>query len=445
MEIILIKNGQIINEGKITTGDILLKDGKIEKIDATIQVVGNIKEINAEGKWVMPGIIDDQVHFREPGLTHKAELYTESRAAVVGGTTSFMEMPNTKPPALTQELLQEKYERAAQVSLGNYSFFMGASNDNLEEVLKTNAKDVCGIKIFMGSSTGNMLVDDREVLDKLFAKVPMLIATHCEDEATIRANMAAYKEKYGEEVPIEMHPIIRSVEGCYKSSALAIELAKKYDTRLHILHISTADELALFDNTLPLKEKRITAEVCVHHLYFNADDYATQGTGIKCNPAIKDITHQQALLPALLDNRLDIIATDHAPHTAEEKAGTYFKAPSGVPLVQHSLNVMMEFHQQGKISMEKVVEKMCHAPADCFLVDKRGYLREGYWADIVIVDPEKEWQVQKNNILYKCGWSPFEGHTFKGKVETTIVSGYLAYHEGKLNEEKMGERLRFNS
>jgi dihydroorotase len=444
MQDILIKNGTFINEGKQFSGDMLIRNGKIEKIASQIDTPANVKELNAEGKWILPGIIDDQVHFREPGLTHKAELFTESRAAVAGGTTSYMEMPNTKPPALTQELLQQKYDRAAKVSLANYSFFMGASNDNLEEVLKTNERAVCGIKVFMGSSTGNMLVDDEKTLEGLFSKVPMLIATHCEDEETVRANMAKFKEKYGENVPMEMHPIIRSVEACYKSSSLAVNLAKKYNTRLHILHLTTAKELDLFRNDIPLKEKRITSEVCVHHLYFNSDDYAKYGSGIKCNPAVKGPEQQQALLPALLDNRLDIIATDHAPHTWEEKQQTYFKAPSGVPLVQHSLNIMMEFVQEGKISMEKVVEKMCHAPAECFQVDKRGYLREGYWADVLIVDPDKKWTVAKENILYKCGWSPLEGHEFTGKVESTIVSGHLAWHDGKLNERKMGERLTFD-
>lgn len=442
MKSILIKNGTLVNEGKQQTADILIKNGRIERIDAQIDAHADI-ELNAEGHIVMPGIIDDQVHFREPGLTHKSDLYTEPRAAVAGGTTSFMEMPNTKPAALTQELLADKYNIAAAKSLGNYSFFMGASNDNIEEVLKTNEQEVCGVKIFMGSSTGNMLVDDETTLKNLFSKVPMLIATHCEDETTIRANEVVAKEKYGENVPIEQHPIIRSVEGCYKSSSLAIDLAKAYDTRLHILHISTADELDLFRNDIPLEQKRITSEVCVHHLYFNASQYETLGTQIKCNPAIKDASHQEALFPALLDNRLDIIATDHAPHTWDEKQGTYFKAPSGVPLVQHSLNVMLEFHQKGMISLERIVEKMCHAPAICFQVEERGYLREGYWADIVIVDPNKKWTVEKANIHYKCGWSPFEGHTFTGNIESTIVSGHLAYHQGQFDESQKGRRLRF--
>lgn len=442
MKSILIKNAQIINRGEIKSGDIFIKNGKIEQIGGTINRHAD-REINAEGKYAMPGIIDDQVHFREPGLTHKSNLYTESRSAVAGGTTSFMEMPNTKPAALTQELLEDKYQIAAKKSLANYSFFMGASNENLEEVLKTNDKNVCGVKVFMGSSTGNMLVDDRSTLDAIFSQCPMLIATHCEDEATIRKNLAAFKEKYGENVPIDQHPIIRNVEGCLKSSTLAVELAKKHDTRLHILHISTADELALFRNDIPLKEKRITAEVCVHHLYFNSDDYATKGTQIKCNPAIKSKHHQSALFPALLDNRLDIIATDHAPHTWEEKQGKYFNAPSGVPLVQHSLNVMLEFYEKGMISLERIIEKMCHAPAECFHIEKRGFLEEGYWADIVLFDLNEKTAVTKDNIYYKCNWSPFEGHTFNSKVETTIVSGHLAYQNGQFFEDKKGERMLF--
>jgi dihydroorotase len=442
MKSILIKNANVINEGKIEIKDVFIINGKIDKIGESLTENADTT-IDATGKYLMPGVIDDQVHFREPGLTHKAEIYTEARAAVAGGTTSFMEMPNVKPATLTQELLQAKYDLAAEKSLANYSFFMGASNDNLEEVLKTDPKTVCGLKIFMGSSTGNMLVDDREVLDKLFANVPMLIATHCEDEATVRSSEAIYKEKYGENVPIEMHPVIRGVEACYKSSTLAIELAKKYNTRLHILHISTKEELDLFRNDIPLAEKRITSEVCVHHLYFNADDYATKGSQIKCNPAIKGKEHQAALLPALFDNRLDIIATDHAPHTWDEKSGTYFNTPSGVPLVQHALNMMLEFYHEGKITLEKIVEKMCHAPAICFEIEKRGYVREGYWADLVLVDLDKEWKVTKDNLYYKCGWSPFEGHTFKGVIDTTIVSGHIAYAGGEFDESKKGERLTF--
>lgn len=443
MSTILLKNGTIVNRGKKKNGDIYIKNGRIEQIGGIINKSAAI-EIDASNKHILPGIIDDQVHFREPGLTHKSDLYTEPRAAVAGGVTSFMEMPNTKPPALTQELLANKYQIAAQKSLANYSFFMGASNDNLDEVLKTNAEDVCGIKIFMGSSTGNMLVDNAKTLEGIFANCPMLIATHCEDEATIKNNEAIYRKKYGEMVPIECHPEIRNEEGCLISSSMAVELAKKHNTRLHILHISTKDELDLFQNDIPLSEKRITSEVCVHHLYFNSSDYQKYGTLIKCNPAVKSKEHQSALFPALLDNRLDIIATDHAPHTWDEKQNSYFKAPSGVPLIQHTLNVMLEFYQNDKISLERIVEKMCHAPAECFKVKERGYLEEGFWADMVVVDLKKEWQVQKDNIYYKCNWSPFEGHSFKGAVESTIVSGHLAYHQGIFNENEKGKRLLFN-
>ncbi|MCP3931029.1 MAG: dihydroorotase [Bacteroidetes bacterium] len=442
MNSILLKNAFIVNEGRIQNGDILIKNGRIDRIAPIIDSLAQ-KEIDAEGKYIIPGIIDDQVHFREPGLTHKAEIYTEAKAAVAGGVTSFMEMPNTKPAALTQELLEEKYQVAAKTSLSNYSFYMGASNDNLEEVLKTNPKDVCGIKIFMGSSTGNMLVDDATTLEGLFSRVSMLIATHCEDEDTIRNNMDLYRQKYGEEVPIECHPEIRNTEGCLKSSTLAVDLAKKHDARLHILHLSTEDELSLFRNDIPLKDKRITAEVCAHHLYFNKSDYARLGTQIKCNPAVKEANHQEALFAAMLDDRLDVIATDHAPHTWDEKQNTYFKAPSGVPLVQHSLNVLLEFFHQGKISLERIVEKMCHAPAICFNVKNRGFLREGYWADLAIVDLQKKWEVEKNNIHYKCGWSPFEGHNFIGKMETTIVNGHIAYNQGQFFEEQKGKRLIF--
>ena len=442
MSSILIKEVQLVNEGEIKPCDILIKNGRIEKIASSISQSAD-KEIAGNGNVCMPGIIDDQVHFREPGLTHKSDLYTEPRAAVAGGVTSFMEMPNTKPAALTQELLADKYEIASQKSLANYSFFMGASNDNIEEVLKTDEKQVCGVKIFMGSSTGNMLVDDRTTLDNLFSKVPLLIATHCEDEATIRGNMELYRQKYGEDVPIKFHPIIRNVEGCHKSSSLAIELAKKHNTRLHILHISTAEELKLFRNDIPLAEKRITSEVCVHHLHFDSRQYDTLQTQIKCNPAVKEARHKRALFKALLDDRLDIIATDHAPHTWEEKQGTYFKAPSGVPLIQHTLPVMLKFYHKGKISLERIVEKMCHAPAICFQLAERGFAREGYWADLAIVDVNKKWKVSKKNIHYKCGWSPFENKFFKGKILSTIVSGHLAYQDGQFFEEKKGERLVF--
>jgi dihydroorotase len=442
MKSILIKNVQIVNRGNIVHGDLFINNGRLEQVGGIIGRKADM-ELDGTGLHALPGIIDDQVHFREPGLTHKADLYTEPRAAVAGGVTTFMEMPNTKPTATTQTLLEEKYQTAAAKSLANYSFFMGATNDNLEEVLRTDPRNVCGVKIFMGSSTGNMLVDDGRTLEGIFSQCPMLIATHCEDEATIRRNEEIFREKYGEEIPIELHPEIRSAEGCLKSSAMAVELAKRHNTRLHILHISTKDELALFRNDIPLSQKRITAEVCVHHLYFNSDDYRRLGTQIKCNPAVKGRDHQAALLPALLDDRLDIIATDHAPHTWQEKQGTYFNAPSGVPLVQHSLNVMLEFYHEGKITLERIVEKMCHAPAICFNIEDRGFLDEGAWADLSLVNLERKWTVAKDNLYYKCGWSPFDGHTFRGNVESTIVSGHLAWHGGQFFEEKKGERVLF--
>ncbi len=443
MSTILIKNGRLINRGEEYQGDLLIKDARIEKIARGIDISAN-KEIDAEGKYVIPGIIDDQVHFREPGLTHKANIATESKAALAGGTTSFMEMPNTKPSALTQELLQDKYDIASQTAWTNYSFFMGASNDNLEEVLKTDKNTVCGLKIFMGSSTGNMLVDDINVLEKLFSNVDMLIATHCEDEQTIRNNLAKYKAEYGEDMTAVMHPIIRNTEGCYLSSSKAVELAKKYDTRLHILHISTAKELELFRNDLPLNQKRITAEVCVHHLFFEDSQYEVLGNKMKCNPAIKSASDRAALMEALLDDRLDIIATDHAPHTKEEKAQAYLNAPSGLPLVQHSLDIMMWYHQQGALSIPKIVEKMSHAPAECFKIKDRGYLDEGAYADIVVYDPETQWTVEKENILYKCGWSPLEGFDFKGKVSQTIVNGHCVFDNGNFTKQGLGSRLEFN-
>jgi dihydroorotase len=444
---ILIKNGQVINEGQITVKDIFIKNGYIERIDNQIDRSADI-EINAEGKHVTPGIIDDQVHFREPGLTHKATIETEARAAVAGGVTSYMEMPNVNPPSVTQALLAEKYAIAARTSLANYSFYMGTTNDNLEEVLRTDKKNVCGVKVFMGSSTGNMLVDSESTLENLFSKCEMLIATHCEDEAIIRRNnhnMKVVLEATQGTPSATMHPTIRSREACYKSSSMAIELAKKHNTRLHILHISTADEIPLFDNLTPLSKKRITAEVCVHHLYFNENQYSTLGNLIKCNPAIKKESDQKALFKALLDNHFDIIATDHAPHTWEEKSKPYFDAPSGLPLVQHALPMMLNFYHEGKINLERIVEKMCHAPAECFNIDKRGYIREGYWADIAIVDIDKKWRVSKKNILYKCGWSPLERRQLRGYVESTIVSGHLAYHNGLFFEDVRGKRLSFSS
>ena len=442
MKSYLIKNAQLVNEGQIFTADVYIKDGLINRVGADLKLPAD-EVIDGTGKYLLPGIIDDQVHFREPGLTHKATIYSESRAAVAGGVTSFMEMPNTVPNATTQELLAQKYTIGAETSLANYSFFMGATNDNLEEVLKTDPKTVCGIKIFMGSSTGNMLVDNQETLSRIFKEAPMLIAVHCEDEATIKANQQKYDELYGDNIPMRCHPEIRNAEACYKSSAMAVELAKKNNTRLHILHISTAEEVALFQNDITLAQKRITAEVCVHHLYFDKDDYETLGSQIKCNPAIKEKHHKAALLAALLTDKLDIIATDHAPHTWDEKQNVYKKAPSGLPLVQHSLQLMLDFYHQGKITLEKIVEKMCHAPAVCFQVEKRGYIREGYFADLVLVDLNQSQTVAKDNIHYQCGWSPVEGKTFGASITHTFVSGHLAYANGVLNEIKKGERLSF--
>lgn len=443
MKSILILNAQVVNEGSIRIADVWIKNGIIEKIGRDLLTQSADRVIDAQGKYLLPGIIDDQVHFREPGLTHKAEIYTESKAAVAGGVTSYMEMPNTKPPSLTQELLEEKYFRAAQVSLANFSFFMGVSNDNAEEALKSNPRKICGLKIFMGSSTGNMLVDNPSTLEKIFSEAPLLIATHCEDEGLIRENTRIYLQKYGENMPVRFHPEIRSVEACYKSSFMAVSLAKKYRTRLHVLHISTADELELFDNDLPLIEKHITSEVCVHHLWFDASQYDTLGTQIKCNPAIKEAYHKEALFKGLLEDKLDIIATDHAPHTWEEKSQNYWNAPSGVPLVQHSLYMMLDFYKKGRITLEKIVDKMCHAPARCFQIEKRGFIREGYWADMVLVDLEKTFTVQKNNLYYKCAWSPLINYTFPALITHTIVSGHLAYFHGKFDESKSGERIYF--
>ena len=442
MASVLIKGATVVNEGKQEITDVLVKNGRIEKIGTGIQPDGDCREINAEGLYLLPGVIDDQVHFREPGLTHKANIASEARAAVAGGTTSFMEMPNTVPAALTQELLEDKYAIAANSSVANYSFFMGVANDNADEVLKTNAKkkDICGIKIFMGSSTGNMLVDNYLTLNKIFSESELLIATHCEDERVVKAN----KEKYPNADHASFHPLIRDVEACFESSFSAVQLAKQHNTRLHILHISTAKELQLFTNMLPLEDKRITSEVCVHHLHFTADDYAQLGNLIKCNPAIKAQENKAALWEALLDDRLDIIATDHAPHAWEEKQQPYAQAPAGVPLVQHSLLLMLQYVKQGKISIEKVVEKMSHTPAICFQIAERGYIREGYWADLVLVDMNNPYTVTKDNILYKCGWSPFEGHSFPATVKYTLVSGQIAYENGTINDSVRGQRLRFD-
>ncbi len=443
MQTILIKAVNLINEGKIIETDILIRNGMIEKIAPRIEGQIVDYEIDARGKYGMAGVIDDQVHFREPGLTHKGTIRSEARAAVAGGTTTFMEMPNTVPNALSQTLLEDKYKIAEASSLANYSFFMGASNDNLDEVLKTNPQNVCGVKIFMGSSTGNMLVDNPNTLEKIFAQSNMLIATHCEDEATVKANAERLKAQYGDNARASIHPELRSVEACVKSTKLAIELAKKHHTRLHVLHISTADETKLFDNQTPLAQKRITAEVCVHHLWFAAQDYESLENQIKCNPAIKTADHRKALLPALLDNYLDIIATDHAPHTWAEKQQNYWQAPSGVPLVQHSLLMMLEMHHQNKISLEKINEKMCHAPAVCFQIEKRGFVREGYWADLVLFDLGHKYTVNKDNILYHCGWSPLNHYVFHSHITHTIVSGHLAYQKRQFDETKRGKRITF--
>jgi len=464
MQIYLIKNIQVVNEGQVKTADVLLKNGRIEKVLPQISVADkNVIEIDGEGKYLLPGAIDDQVHFREPGLTHKATIYTESKAAVAGGVTSFMEMPNTVPPAFTQELLEQKYEIGRNTSLANYSFFMGTSNENADEVLKTNDRknDICGVKIFMGSSTGNLLVDNALTLDKIFRESEVLIATHCEDERIIKRNLERLKSE-NRELTAADHPVIRDEEACFESSFYAIQIAKKHGSRLHILHISTEKELQLFTNLLPLKEKRITAEVCVHHLHFTSNDYKELGNKIKCNPAIKAPNNREALWKALLDDRLDVVATDHAPHTLHEKGffrnedstlspptggrdgeGLYEKAHAGLPLVQHSLSLMLHYYKQGKISLERIVEKMSHAVAECFQIKERGYIREGYQADLVIVDLNQPATVKKENILYKCGWSPLEDFTFPASITHTFINGNLVYGNGIWNESKKGERLKF--
>jgi dihydroorotase len=442
MASILIKSATLVNEGRQFVADVLVQEGLIQKIDAKIDFPAD-REINAEGLYLLPGCIDDQVHFREPGLTHKGNIFSESRAAVAGGITTFMEMPNTVPNTLTQELLEDKYQIAAQHSLANYSFFMGASNDNLEQVLLTDPKNVCGIKVFMGSSTGNMLVDDTRTLEALFSQSQMLIATHCEDEATISSNLTYYKGLFGDNVTVELHPKIRSAEACYISSSKAVELAKKHGTRLHILHISTAKETELFSNDIPLNQKKITTEACIHHLWFSDEDYAAKGNLIKWNPAVKTAEDRDGILAAVLDGRIDIIATDHAPHTLEEKSKPYLQAPSGGPLVQHALSAMLELHHQGKISLEQIVEKMAHNPAICFQIEKRGYLREGYWADLVLVDLQQSVTVTPANILYHCGWSPFEQQTFRSAITHTIVSGNLAWENNQLQNNIAGKRLTF--
>ena len=440
----LLKNGTIINEGRVFTSDILIKEDRIEKIGGIIENNCGAVEIDASGKLIIPGCIDDQVHFREPGLTHKGTIFSESRAAVAGGITSFMEMPNTVPNALTQELLEEKYAIASKSSIANFSFFMGASNDNLDEVLKTNPTNVCGIKVFMGSSTGNMLVDNEKALEGLFSQVGMLIATHCEDENTIKTNLEKAKTLYGEHIPIQEHPIIRSEEACYKSSAFAVSMARKYGSRLHVLHISTEKETHLFDNTIPLEQKKITAEACIHHLWFTEKDYNSKGNFIKWNPAVKKESDRLGIWKALLDNRIDVIATDHAPHTLQEKNQSYFNAPSGGPLVQHGLLAMLEKVKEGEISLEKIVDKMCHSPAILFRIKERGFIREGYKADLVVISQEKSPIVTKENCLYSCAWSPFEGIQFSHTIEKTFVNGNIVFKDNTIYDGNLGQRLIFN-
>lgn len=443
MNRIILRNANIVNEGKVFTSDISILENRIEKIAGQIDLPFQ-EEIDIKGHWLLPGCIDDQVHFREPGLTHKADLFTESCAAVAGGITSFMEMPNTIPNTLTQKLLEEKYALAETKSLANYSFYMGVSNENIEEVLKTNPTNVCGIKIFMGSSTGNMLVDNHRVLEKIFTNTPMLIATHCEDEVTIKENLAKAKLKYGEQIPIEQHPIIRSAEACYLSSSFAVDLAKKTGARLHVLHISTGKETELFENNIPLEQKRITAEACIHHLWFSDQDYPKKGNLIKWNPAVKTESDRELIWKALLDDRIDVIATDHAPHTLEEKEQSYLKAPSGGPLVQHALLAMLEFYLKDRIPLERIVEKMAHAPAILFGIKDRGFIREGYFADLVEVNPQQQTPVIQSSLLAKCAWSPFEGTTFQHRIERTFVNGHVVYNAGQINPQSHSMRLNFN-
>ncbi|MFC7445173.1 Dihydroorotase [Mesoflavibacter sp. HG96] len=441
----LIKNAKIVNEGKIVNGDILIEGEYISKIAESISPKSaDVNVFDAEGQYVLPGAIDDQVHFREPGLTHKANIETESRAAIAGGITSFIEMPNTNPQTTTVEALNDKFDRASKTAWANYSFMFGGTNDNLDEILKIDKKDVAGLKLFLGSSTGNMLVDNPEVLEKIFKSTDLLISVHCEDEATIKANLEIYKERYGDDIPVHFHPIIRSEDACYISSSKAIELAKKTGARLHVFHLSTGKETQLFDNKTPLKDKKITAEVCIHHLWFSDKDYENKGTLIKWNPAVKTEKDRDQLLKALLDDKIDVIATDHAPHTFEEKSNVYTKAPSGGPLVQHALPALLEMYHDGDISIEKIVEKFCHNPAILFEIEKRGFIKEGYYADLVMVNLNNPWTVNKDNILYKCGWSPFEGTTFKSRITHTFVNGGLAYKNFKFYDTRYAKRLTFD-
>lgn len=444
MKRILIKNAKIVNEGKIFEGDLLIENQLIAEIDDSISAKPDYKVIDAEGNFLIPGAIDDQVHFREPGLTHKGDISSESRAAVAGGITSFIEQPNTIPNAVTQELLEQKYQIAAETSFANYSFMMGGTNDNLEEILKTNPRNVAGLKLFLGSSTGDMLVDNSDSLEKIFSSTKLLIAVHSEDEVTVKSNLEKFKAEYGDDIPVKFHPEIRSVEACYKSTVKVIDLAKRTGARLHVFHISTAKELDLFTNKIPLEEKQITAEVCIHHLWFSDEDYDAKGNLIKWNPAVKSKNDRTALWAALLDDRIDVIATDHAPHTIEEKNQVYTKAPSGGPLVQHAVVAMFEAYHQGKISIEKIVEKMAHNPAKIFKIENRGFIKEGYYADLVLINPAMPWNVKKENILYKCGWSPLEGTNFKSRITHTFVNGELVYQNSKVNDNKAGMRLLFN-
>lgn len=441
---IVLKNARVVNEGAIIETDVLIHNDRIERIEPNIsQKLQSDKVFDLDGKYLFPGIIDDQVHFREPGLTHKADILSESRAAVAGGITSFIEQPNTNPPAVTQELLAEKYALGAKNSMANYGFMMGTSLTNLDEILKTDPRTVPGVKVFMGSSTGNMLVDDPKVLEELFSKCKMLIVAHCEDESTIKANLERYKSEYGDDIPVTFHPIIRSAEACYLSSSYAVKLAKKHGTQLHIFHVSTARETKLFGKGADVSKKQITSEVCLHHLWFSDEDYEKKGMLIKWNPAVKTAEDREGLWKALLDDRLDVVATDHAPHTLEEKNNPYTKAPSGGPLVQHHLPAMLEFYHQGKISLPKLVEKMCHNPAKIFRIEERGFIREGYKADLTVVDLHSPWTVNKSNILYKCGWSPFEGNSFRARILQTFVNGHLVYNNGKFDENYRGERLSY--
>jgi len=444
MNNLIIKEAKIINDGKIFEADLIVENGFITKVDTNLPNLNNYKEINALGKYLIPGIIDDQVHFRDPGMNHKANIYTESKAAIAGGVTSFMDMPNTIPNSLTLDILEEKYNNASINSLANYSFYMGTSNDNVDEVIGLDPKSICGIKIFMGSSTGNMLVDNEKTLERFFAESPVLVAIHSEEEYVIKSNLKKFIEKYGEDIPLSAHPEIRNEESCLKCTERAVGIANKTNGRLHILHLTTEDELKYFRNDIPIEEKRITSEICAHHLYFDSNDYEQYGSLIKCNPAIKGPRHKKALFDAMLDGRLDIIATDHAPHTwAEKNNNKYMQTPAGVPLVQHSLNIMLEFYHQGRISLEKIIQKMCHDPARLFQVEKRGYIKEGFFADFALLDLDTEWEVNKFNIHYKCAWSPFEGHKFKGIITDTFVNGHHAYRNGAFNESEKGSRLSF--